>query len=138
VPIPPPKPVVEPTPAPEPVVVEETPPVLTAPPAEEKKPEPPPPPVIPPRVDATQLNNPIPPYPAASRRLGEEGKVLLDVYLLADGTVGQIKIKVSSGYPRLDEAALAAVKRWHYVPASRGGEPIPYWYVQPIVFSLRN
>jgi protein TonB len=143
VPTPPPKPAVDPIPvpkpAPPPVVTEAPPPpAFTAPPAEVKKPEPAPPPVIPPRVDASQLNNPIPPYPSISRRLGEEGKVLLDVDILADGTVGEIKIKTSSGYPRLDQAALEAVKHWHYVPANRGGQPIPYWYVQPIVFSLRD
>jgi protein TonB len=142
-PIPPPNPVVDPAPAPKPApppVVTEAPPppAFTAPPAEVKKPEPAPPPVIPPRVDASQLNNPIPPYPSISRRLGEEGKVLLDVDILADGSVGEVKIKTSSGYPRLDQAALEAVKHWHYVPASRGGQPISYWYVQPIVFSLRN
>ena len=109
-----------------------------APPVKEKEPEPGPPPVIPPRIDASQLDNPVPPYPPLSRRLSEQGQVLLDVYILPDGSVGEIKLKSSSGYPRLDESALATVKRWRYVPAKRGGEPIPYWYVQPIVFSLRH
>ncbi|NTV11286.1 MAG: energy transducer TonB, partial [Zoogloea sp.] len=49
-----------------------------------------------------------------------------------------IRIKRSSGYSRLDEAAQAALKRWRYVPARRGNEPIPYWYVQPITFSLEG
>lgn len=92
--------------------------------------------VTPPRTDASQLNNPAPAYPAASRRLGEQGKVVFDVYILPDGTVGEIKLKRSSGYSRLDDAALDAVKRWRYVPAHRGSEAIPYWYVQPISFSL--
>ncbi len=66
----------------------------------------------------------------------EEGRVLLDVYILPDGLVGEIKLKRTSGHPRLDQAALEAVKRWKYQPARRGNVPIPYWYVQPIDFSL--
>jgi protein TonB len=84
------------------------------------------------------LNNPAPAYPAASRRLGEQGRVLLDVYIQPDGRVGEIRVKQSSGYPRLDEAALDAVRRWRYVPARRGNEPIALWYVQPISFSLTD
>lgn len=93
-------------------------------------------PVTPPRADAAMLNNPAPAYPALSRRLREEGRVLFDVYILPDGSVGQIKLKRSSGFPRLDEAALEAVRRWRYIPAKRGNEPIPYWYVQPLDFQL--
>lgn len=91
---------------------------------------------MPPRTDAAHLSNPAPVYPAISRRLGEQGRVLFDVYILPDGTVGEIRLKHSSGYSRLDDAALDAVRRWRYVPARRGNEPIPYWYVQPIVYSL--
>lgn len=93
-------------------------------------------PVIPPRTDAAHLNNPAPAYPAVSRRLGEQGRALFDVYILPDGSVGEVKLKRSSGYARLDEAAFGAVRRWRYVPARRGDEAIPYWYVQPITFSL--
>lgn len=93
-------------------------------------------PVIPPRSDAAHLRNPAPVYPAVSRRLREQGRVLFDVYILPDGTVGEIKLKRSSGYARLDEAALEAVRQWRYVPAKRGDQPIPYWYVQPIDFAM--
>lgn len=92
--------------------------------------------VTPPRSDAAHLNNPPPPYPSLSRRLHEEGRVLLDVYILADGRVGETRLRRSSGHPRLDEAALDAVRRWRYVPARRGDEPIPFWYVQPVDFRL--
>lgn len=94
--------------------------------------------MTPPRVDASQLDNPKPDYPSVSRRLREQGEVLLDVYILPDGTVGELRLKRSSGHARLDRSALEAVKRWRYVPASRGGEPIPYWYVQPVAFRLNN
>jgi len=89
-----------------------------------------------PRTDAAHLNNPKPVYPSLSRRMGEQGRVLLSVYILPDGSVGDIRVKQSSGFGRLDQAALDAVKRWRYIPARRGNEPIPYWYVQPISFSL--
>ena len=93
-------------------------------------------PVTPPRADAAMLNNPAPVYPALSRRFREAGRVLFDVYILPDGSVGQIKLKRSSGFARLDDAALEAIRRWRYIPAKRGNEPIPYWYVQPLDFEL--
>ncbi|MFZ5507582.1 MAG: energy transducer TonB [Pseudomonadota bacterium] len=125
-------------PPPEPMPEASPPAAPPAPPAPEAPPAPkePPAPVVPPRSDAAHLNNPAPSYPNLSRRLGEQGRVLFDVFILPDGSVGEIKLKVSSGFPRLDEAALQAVRHWLYVPAKRGDTPIPYWYVQPIVFSI--
>jgi protein TonB len=92
--------------------------------------------VTPPRSDAAHLNNPVPAYPTASRRFGEQGHVLLEVFILADGSVGEIRLKRSSGFMRLDEAALDAVRRWRFVPARRGEQAIAQWHVQPITFSL--
>lgn len=89
-----------------------------------------------PRTDAAHLNNPAPAYPKLSRRFGEQGRVLLDVYILSDGSIGDIRLNTSSGFRRLDDAALASVRHWRFVPARRGDEAIPYWYVQPITFSL--
>jgi len=89
-----------------------------------------------PRSDAGLLTNPAPAYPRASRRLREEGRVLLDVLILADGAVREVRLRRSSGHARLDEAALEAVRRWRYVPARRGDEPIAFWHVQPIDFEL--
>ncbi len=91
-------------------------------------------PITPPRSDARHLNNPKPEYPRTSMRLREEGQVLLDVYILADGTVGEVKLRQSSGFSRLDESAMKTVKKWKFVPAHRGNEPIASWYVQPITF----
>jgi protein TonB len=94
-------------------------------------------PIVRPRSDAAHLSNPAPAYPAISRRLGEQGRVLLDVYILPDGSVGELRLRRSSGFARLDDAALRAVRHWRYVPARRGDEPIAYWYVQPLDFSLQ-
>lgn len=93
-------------------------------------------PVTPPQKDANPLNNPAPAYPNLSRRLGEQGTVLLEILILADGSVGEVRIKESSGHKRLDETAAKAVKRWRYTPAKRAGIAIEYWYLQPVDFSL--
>ena len=95
-------------------------------------------PVTPPKHDANPLNNPAPAYPSISRRLREEGVVVLLLLVLPDGSVGEIKIKESSGFERLDKTAIKAVKRWKYIPATRGGTPIEYWYLQPLEFSLNG
>lgn len=148
-PKPAPKPTPKPTPKPEPAreeapepPVTQTAPSVPTPPApavQQAAPAPEAPaPVTPPRTDAAHLNNPAPQYPALSRRLGEQGRVMLDVYILPDGSVGEIKLNKSSGFPRLDNAALQAVKAWKYVPAKRGNKPIAFWYVQPVSFVLNN
>jgi len=128
---------------PEPVVPVESPlPVAAAPPAPPAAPErreaAAAPPVAPPISDAAHLRNPAPVYPTRSRRLGEEGRVVLELLILADGRVGEIKVKRSSGFAALDQSALDAVRRWNFVPARRGDEPIPYRYELPVVFSLRS
>lgn len=91
-----------------------------------------------PHTDASHINNLAPEYPSVSRRLAEEGVVLLEILVRADGTVGELRLKNSSGYTRLDEAALRAVKHWHFVPAVRGEQKIDYWYELPIEFLLNK
>lgn len=93
-------------------------------------------PVIAARFDADYLHNPKPVYPNASRRLGEQGKVLLRVHVSAAGLPEQIQIKSSSGFARLDRAAEEAVLRWRFVPAQRGLEAIAAWVQVPIRFQL--
>jgi periplasmic protein TonB len=94
-------------------------------------------PLLPPRVEAGHLGNPKPSYPQISRRLGEQGQVLLEVLVLSDGTVGDLRVKTSSRHPRLDSAALDAVRHWRFQPARRGSTPIDYWYLLPIDFFLQ-
>lgn len=157
----PPKPVVMPIPAPpvlnvEKIVQQEPPravqvpepqPVVAhipdvlpppAPPvvAEAPKPAPPPPPVIEPRFDADYLDNPKPPYPALSRKLGEEGKVLLRVYVRSDGAVKELQLHRSSGFERLDRSAMNTVQNWRFVPARQGSKPVDGWVVVPINFTF--
>jgi protein TonB len=146
-PPPPPEPKPEPKPLPKPPpkappseravkAPEPPPPPPVQEPAEPKQAEPAPQPVLPPRAEAGQLSNPAPVYPNLSRRLREEGIVVLEILIKADGTVGEIKIKSSSGYKRLDDTAVKAVKQWRYHPATQGGSKIDFWYEQPVEFNL--
>lgn len=94
--------------------------------------------LVPPRFDAAYLNNPRPEYPRAARRLGEHGKVMLQVFVAATGTPEKIVVHASSGSPRLDQAAREAVERWKFVPARQGDEPVSAWVLVPITFVLEG
>lgn len=89
-----------------------------------------------PRFDADYLNNPAPTYPPLSRRLREQGIVLLRVYVLPTGQPDAIELKRSSGSARLDESALAAVRKWKFTPAQSAGRSVGAWVIVPIAFSL--
>jgi len=88
------------------------------------------------RYDAAYLHNPRPAYPPLSRRLGEEGKVLLRVRVGADGHPVAVDVERSSKFERLDEAARRAVGSWRFVPARRGDEPVEGSVSVPVVFRL--
>lgn len=92
----------------------------------------------PPRFDADYLRNPAPVYPAISKRIGEAGKVLLRVFVDADGRPGTIEIRSSSGSSRLDQAALDAVRRWQFVAARQGDQAVGAWVIVPILFTLKD
>ena len=132
-----PKPVVKQQPKPQPKPVE-APPPTPAPVAAPAAPAPPAPaPVTPPSANAAYLKNPAPEYPQMAQRRGWEGTVLLRVEVLPSGKPGQIQIQKSSGRDALDAAALAAVKRWSFVPAKQGDVPQAGWVSVPIDFKLR-
>jgi protein TonB len=88
------------------------------------------------RFDADYLHNPKPVYPALSRRQSEEGKVLLKVRVSAQGNALEVAISRSSGFPRLDSAAIDAVTHWRFVPAKRGDETVDSSVIVPITFAL--
>ena len=90
------------------------------------------------RFDADYLQNPAPAYPALSRRLREEGKVMLRVFVETSGRPSQIEIKSSSGSPRLDQSAQEAVSRWKFIPARQGQDVIGAWVLVPIIYKLRD
>lgn len=90
------------------------------------------------RFDADYLQNPKPVYPPMSRRMNEEGKVILRVQVSRDGHPLAVEIKQSSGYPRLDEAARTAVERWRFVPARQGDQAIEASVLVPLNFTLKS
>lgn len=67
----------------------------------------------------------LPPYPAISRRLNEQGTTLMEVTITAQGNVGECGIAQGSGSERLDQAACDFVKQnWRWRPPTKAGEPI--------------
>jgi protein TonB len=143
-PAPAPRPVAQPDPAPSPRAVTATvepspapPPVqASAPPAPPAPAAPEPPKVQLPSSDADYLQNPKPAYPPISKRLGEQGKVVVRVLIAADGTAQQAEVRQSSGFDRLDQAALQTVLKWRYVPGKRAGVAEAMWFNVPIQFVL--
>ena len=90
------------------------------------------------RFDADFLNNPKPPYPPYSRRLGEEGKVILRVLVSAEGKAQEVELHTSSGSRRLDDSALRTVHVWKFVPAKRAGVAVESRALVPILFKLEQ
>ncbi len=148
------KPVVRPRPrAPQPVAMADPTPELAAP-VGVVTPQPPAPPIATPvaqapvappappaKVDlpssnADYLQNPKPPYPPISKRLGEQGKVIVRVLIGADGLPQKAELKQSSGFDRLDHVAMETVMKWRYVPGKRGGVAEAMWFNVPINFVL--
>lgn len=125
----------EPTP-PAPVV--ETPPPPAAPQPAVTKAEPVEEEVDPPKFNADYLDNPAPRYPPLSRRMGEQGRVLLRVHVAAAGTAMEVTLHKTSGFERLDRAALETVKQWKFVPARQGDKPVSAWVIVPIQFNLKG
>jgi len=115
-------------PAPAPVVERASAPVASPAPAS----------LTPARFDAAYLHNPRPNYPPLSRRLGEEGKVLLKVKVSPAGQALAVDVEKSSNFERLDEAARQAVVRWRFVPARRGDENVEASVIVPLVFRLED
>ncbi|MBB6094384.1 protein TonB [Povalibacter uvarum] len=80
-----------------------------------------------------------PEYPPSSRRAGETGTVILEVYVLENGRAGDVRVKTSSGFPKLDEAAVREVKRsWRLVPGTENGKPVPMWGQFAVTFKLTD
>lgn len=131
-----------PTPVLETTTSQEPAPAAPVAPPPETKPAPPAPPAAPAvsqaRFDADYLRNPAPPYPPLSRRMGEEGKVILRVSVTPEGTADSVEIRSSSGSTRLDEAAQKTVRGWRFIPAKRGDAAIQSWVLVPIIFKLEQ
>jgi protein TonB len=82
---------------------------------------------------------PPPPYPADAASRGIEGVLEVEVEVLPDGTVGQVRLLSSSGSPILDRCALAWIPaRWGpFQPMkNEAGVPLAYTFSRPVRFSL--
>ncbi|WP_340316801.1 energy transducer TonB [Rhizorhabdus argentea] len=155
-----PPPLVE-RPKPEPVVEQKIEPQpVTAPPQVIQTVAPPPPPVMvtvaptPPKpvpvvqpsagpmtvgdLEARMIEGKPPRYPMESRRKREQGTVLLRLLIGTDGGVEQVSIAQSSGFDRLDQAALQAARGWRWQPMIRDGAPVAVRGVMPIPFVLKS
>lgn len=76
-------------------------------------------------------------YPATSRKLGEQGTVMLMIYVHPNGSVGEVRVHKSSGFPRLDQAAVQAAKKgWRFRPATQGGTAVASWGRYAVKFQL--
>jgi protein TonB len=84
-----------------------------------------------------QVTNRVEPvYPPASRRMGEEGTGTFRVLVDERGRPTEVEVLQSSGFARLDQAALDAIKRWRFKPAVRDGQPVPSWTRVSVKFQL--
>ncbi|MFN3475847.1 MAG: energy transducer TonB [Blastomonas sp.] len=115
---------------------------IAAPPAPVASP-PPAPPSAPSMVAADALGTRMisgspPRYPVESRRKKEQGTVELALVLGLDGRVETISVAGSSGFARLDQAALDAVRRWRWAPTLRDGVPVKVRGTVEIPFVLSN
>jgi len=148
-----PKPEVRPEPRPEAVKIESPPapavapqPAPVAPPAPPAPPPPPPAPSVAKPSARTEVSisasyaaaNRKPEYPKMSLRLSEQGTVVLTVMVKSDGSAGDVEVKSSSGFTRLDRAAADAVKTWRFNPATVDGKAVDKSYEVPITFKPPN
>lgn len=122
-----------PAPAPQSTAITEVTPVKPA----EKAPAPPHEPVkVLPHLDPSASHEPD--YPPVSRRLGEQGTVILEVVVDPGGRAVEAKLVQSSGFARLDQAALDGVKdRYRFVPGTVDGVAQPMRYTFKFTWKLR-
>jgi periplasmic protein TonB len=79
-----------------------------------------------------------PVYPAASRREGEEGAGLFRVLVDERGRPIDVQVMKSSGFPRLDEAAVVAIRKWTFSPAMQSGAAVKSWTRVSVAFRLEG
>ncbi|NUZ04460.1 energy transducer TonB [Piscinibacter koreensis] len=139
-----------PSPAPAPFVVPAPPPLPepsapapapAPPPAPPAPPAPPPPPPAPKVIPASAVQylvRPVPEYPRLSQRNGETGRVMIDVLIEAEGPPKTVRLAASSGFSRLDNAALEAVRKARFKPHFENGQTTAVWATIPLEFELEK
>lgn len=89
-----------------------------------------------PVYDAAYLRNPPPNYPESAKRRRQEGTVMLDVLVSAQGEAKHVGIAQSSGHNLLDDAARNAVTRWKFIAAQHNGAAAEARVIVPIEFKI--
>jgi protein TonB len=84
------------------------------------------------------LKRPAPSYPAYSRRAGETGRVLVRVLIDEKGDPLRLELQESSGFARLDDSAMSAIRAARFKPYTEDGQPRSVWVLIPIVFDLEK
>jgi periplasmic protein TonB len=87
-----------------------------------------------PKVDTSEPTPVV--YPKEAQRAGEEGTVLLNVYVTWSGKPQKIDVAASSGYRDLDNAAVETAANWRYVPALHDGDTASDWASVQVVYRL--
>lgn len=87
-------------------------------------------------IQPDYFRNPAPVYPERARILRQEGVVYIYVAIAQDGSVKDLSLGKTSGFPLLDEAALKAVRKWQFQPAQRGGTATESRVSIPIRFNI--
>lgn len=75
-------------------------------------------------------------YPPSARRRQEQGQVMVRVLVDEHGLPAQLAVLRTSGYPALDDAALATVRKTRFKPYTENGTAQPFWVVMPLIFEL--
>lgn len=97
------------------------------------------PPAAPVVLPSTALRYLVPPaqvYPLASRRLREQGTVLLRLVVDAQGLPQQVSLHRSSGFARLDEQALQAMRAARFAPHTVNGSAVAWTALAPLAYEL--
>jgi protein TonB len=81
--------------------------------------------VVPAMRDDRFRNQP-PPYPLEAEINGEHGSVTIVIHVAENGTATAADVTESSGYDVLDQAALTAALKWHFHPAIKDGQAVPF------------
>jgi protein TonB len=87
-------------------------------------------------LDAARNRRPI--YPEMSRRRGQEGTVMLELRVDANGRVTEVRVVESSGFSALDAAALETLREWRFRPAQRAGLPVAGSITTAVHFRLET
>ena len=91
--------------------------------------------VIPASIDAKSRNRE-PVYPLEAVRRAEQGAVILLIHVSPEGLASGVDVLKSSGHASLDRAARDAVAAWHFLPAVKDGQPIPFDMPMRVTFQL--